>query len=87
MEWDNIVRCNINANSTWDLVSAAGNKVTQRRLDHVWSETFVPSNWSNDSDGFVKEDIAQGFSQHIIEAQCWDGHTDCRWDITTNMAT
>jgi hypothetical protein len=87
MEWDYIVRCNINADSNWDLVSAAIGKFTQRELDHVWSETFVLPNWNNDSDGMTKEDIAQGLGQYIIRMQCWDGHTGCRWDITTNMAT
>jgi hypothetical protein len=87
MKWDNIVRCNINADSTWDLVSAAIGKIAPRGLDHVWSETFVRSGWSNDSDGIAKEVIARGFSQHIIEMKCWDGDTDYVWDITTKMAT
>ncbi|KAI4693355.1 uncharacterized protein J4E88_001726 [Alternaria novae-zelandiae] len=90
LRWNNVVRCTVNSDGSWNLISAtSATGDTKRELHHVWSGKFIRTRWSSDIERMIywctKEESASGFGESMINHEFWDCKTKTKWDIATTM--
>ncbi|KAI4648461.1 uncharacterized protein J4E79_010083 [Alternaria viburni] len=90
LEWESVIRCTVNSDGSWNLISAtSAGRSTRRGLHHVWSGKFIRTRWSSEIERNAcgtKEEFAHSFGEGMINFQCWDGEIKTKWDIATTMA-
>ncbi|KAI4930942.1 uncharacterized protein J4E92_004776 [Alternaria infectoria] len=84
--WSNVIRCTVNFDGSWNLLSAKSYTSTKRGLLYAWSENFIPGRWDGESSADItEEDIVHGFSKSMISMQC-DDEMEYKREIAITMA-
>jgi hypothetical protein len=85
-EFDNLVRCAINFDGTWDINEASFGKYTRQKLEDVWTGKFVSTRIRREliaSDDEKRAEFASILSEHILITECWDADESSKWTIKT----
>jgi hypothetical protein len=60
--WDNLVRCEINSNGAWEIVSASYGAMTRQIMDDIWDVNRIergPNRFTEPQDDYRKQELAQ----------------------------
>ncbi|KAI4619665.1 hypothetical protein J4E83_005520 [Alternaria metachromatica] len=89
LEWDNLVRCRINYDGSWDLASATFGRYTRLGLHHAWAESFLPRYTRMGIEHDKKkgeEQSARTLGDYILSNECWIAKAESKWNIEISMA-